>query len=88
MVRVQLYRDILVAVKELLPRTAQRDAIHEANMLIKVCHPHLPYHLPYLFGVCTSARPLRVITQFHGIGLNTITLCNITDTLLVQENGF
>ncbi len=27
-VRVQLYR---VAVKELLPRTAQRDAIHEAN---------------------------------------------------------
>ncbi len=34
--------------------TAQRDAIHEANMLIKVCHP-------YLFGICTSARPLSMV---------------------------
>ncbi len=70
-VRVQLYRGILVAVKELLPRTLQQDVLHEANMLIRLCHPYLPY----LLGICTSARPLRIVTQFHGIGLiNTITL--------------
>ena len=69
-VRVQLYRGILVAVKELLPRTLQPDVIHEANMLVKLCHPHLPY----LFGICTSSQPLRIIVQFHGINLNTVTL--------------
>ncbi len=54
--RVQLYRTILVAVKELLPQTLQRDVLHEANMLIKL-------YLPYLLGICTSARPLRIVTQ-------------------------
>ena len=66
-VRVQLHRGILVAVKELLPRTLQCDVIHEANMLIKLCHPHLP-------RICTSSQPLRIIVQFHGINLNTVTL--------------
>ena len=69
-VRVQLYRDVLVAVKELLPHTLQRDVLHEANMLIKLCHPYLPY----LFGICINTRPFRIVTQFHGIGLNTVTL--------------
>ena len=39
-------------------------------MLIRLSHPNLPY----LFGICTSIRPLRIITQFHGIGLDTATL--------------
>ncbi len=43
---------ILVAVKELF---LQQDVLHEENMLIRLCHPYLPY----LLGICTSARPLR-----------------------------
>ena len=69
-VRLQVYRNILVAVKEMLPRTVRKDVIHEAKILNKLCHPFLPY----LFGVCTTVRPLRIITQFHGISSKTVTL--------------
>ena len=61
---------MLVAVKELFLQTFQCDITHEANMLIRLSHPNLLY----LFGICTSIRPLRIITQFHGIGLDTATL--------------
>ena len=69
-VRLQLYRNILVVVKEMLPRTVRKDVIHEAKILNKLCHPFLPY----LFGVCTTVCPLRIITQFHGISSKTVTL--------------
>ena len=67
---LQLYRGFHVAVKEFLPRSVRADVIHEAMVLTKLCHPYLPY----LFGVCTSSLPLRIIMQFHGIGSKPLTL--------------
>ena len=61
-VRLQTYRGMDVAVKELLPRTAVVDLMHEANILASLSHPNLPY----LFGVCTKVPPLRLVMQFHG----------------------
>ena len=46
-VRMQVYRGIEVAVKELLPRTLATDVRHEARVLASFCHPYLP-----LFSVC------------------------------------
>ena len=78
-VRLQLYRNILVAVKELLPRNTLADVIREAKILNKLCHPFLPF----LFGVCTTVRPLRIVTQFHGISSKTVTL---RQALLLSQN--
>lgn len=61
-VRLQLYRGIHVAVKELLPKSVKQDIIHEAEVLARLCHPYLPC----LFGVCTQTEPLRIVMQFHG----------------------
>ena len=69
-VRLQLYRGFHVAVKEFLPRSVHADVIHEATVLTKLCHPYLPF----LFGVCTSSLPLKIIMQFHGIGSKPLTL--------------
>lgn len=41
-VKVQVFRDILVAVKEYLPKSFKLDVVHEAFILSKVCHPYLP----------------------------------------------
>ena len=60
-VKVQVFRGILVAVKEYLPRTIKVDIIHEASILSQLCHPYLPL----LLGVCTKQQPLRLIMQFH-----------------------
>lgn len=69
-VRLQLYRGFSVAVKEFLPRTVHSDVINEASILNELCHPCLPY----LFGVCTSSSPLRIVMQFHGINSKPVTL--------------
>lgn len=61
-VRLQLYRGIHVAVKELLPKSVKQDVIHEAEVLARLCHPYLPC----LFGICTQTQPLRIVMQFHG----------------------
>ena len=60
--RLQTYRGMDVAVKELLPRTVVVDLMHEANILASLSHPNLPY----LFGVCTKVPQLRLVMQFHG----------------------
>ena len=70
-VRLQTYRDIKVAVKEFLPHSLHTDVQNEARILSIICHPHLPY----VFGICTTARPYRLVTQFHGIAHKTVTLC-------------
>ena len=70
-VRLQTYRDIKVAVKEFLPHFLHTDVQNEARILSIICHPHLPY----VFGICTTARPYRLVTQFHGIAHKTVTLC-------------
>ena len=62
-VKLQSFRGLKVAVKELLPRTLLTDVLHEASMLTKLSHPYVPY----LFGVCTRQRPYRIIMQFEGI---------------------
>ena len=59
-----------VAVKELLPHTLRCDVHTEARILNKLCHPFLPY----LFGICTTSRPFRIVTQFHGIDSKPVTL--------------
>lgn len=61
-VRLQMYRAIHVAVKELLPLSVKDDVLHEARILAHLCHPYLPL----LFGVCTKTKPLRIVMQFHG----------------------
>lgn len=60
-VKVQVFHDILVAVKECLPKSLKVDVVHEASILNKVCHPYLPL----LIGICTSQEPLRIVMQFH-----------------------
>ena len=62
-VKLQSFRGLKVAVKELLPQTLMTDVLHEASMLTKLSHPYVPY----LFGVCTHQRPYRIIMQFEGI---------------------
>lgn len=84
-VKLQVFRGIKVAVKELLPRTNLMDVRHEAHVLSKLCHPFLPY----LFGVCTVGQPYCIIMQFHGISDNTRTLTlsdAISKEIVVEEH--
>lgn len=69
-VRLQMYRGIKVAVKEFLPRSFRSDVQNEARLLEQLCHPYLPY----VFGICTTAKPFRIVTQFHGIEHEAVTL--------------
>lgn len=70
-VKVQLYRDILVAVKEYLPRSLAADVKQEAALVSRLCHPYLPL----LIGVCTTSAPLRLVMQFHGVdALKSLTI--------------
>ena len=39
-VKVQLFRGIQVAVKEFLPRSLKADVMHEASILVGLCHPY------------------------------------------------
>ena len=63
-VRLQIYRDLKVAVKEYLPRSIKNDVEREAAFLTRICHSYLPL----LIGVCTEELPYRLVMQFHGIG--------------------
>ena len=69
-VQLKVYRGINVAVKQYRAHTDKADVCSEAMVLSRLCHPYLPY----LFGVCTESSPYRLIMQFHGIGLQTVTL--------------
>ena len=69
-VKMKLFRGIKVAVKELQPRTVLSDVRKEAHTLATLCHPFLPY----LFGVCTTSEPYRIVMQFHGIQEATLPL--------------
>ena len=83
-VKLQVFRSMQVAVKELLPRTNRVDVLHEAQILSRLCHPFLPY----LFGLRTAQKPYRiVIRQFHGIGEMSVTLSQcITKRIVDDEN--
>ena len=69
-VRLQIYRGVRVAVKELLPRTLASDVHKEAQILARFCHPYLPC----LFGVVTSKRPHRIVMQYHGFSDKTTSV--------------
>ena len=69
-VKMKLFRGIKVAVKELQPRAVLSDVRKEAHTLATLCHPFLPY----LFGVCTTSEPYRIVMQFHGIQEATLPL--------------
>ena len=57
-VRLQFFRGIKVAVKELLPRTLSSDVLNEAMILPCYCHPYLPH----LFGIATlQQQPYRIV---------------------------
>ena len=56
-VRAQVLRGILIAVKEFLPRTVKVDVTHEASILSKLCHPYLPL----LIGISTKQQPFRLV---------------------------
>lgn len=62
-VKLQSFRGIKVAVKELLPRTLLTDVLHESSILVKLSHPYVPY----LFGICTRKQAYKIIMQFEGI---------------------
>ena len=70
-VKVQLYREILVAVKEYQPRSLAADVKQEAALVSRLCHPYLPL----LIGVCTTSAPFRLVMQFHGVdALKSLTI--------------
>lgn len=87
-VRLQMYRDIKVPVKEMLPRTVSEDVTKEALILASLCHPYLPC----LFGICLKEKPYRLIMQFHAIDdLTSLTLYQLlsrkTLTLSINYAG-
>ena len=61
-VALKMYRGIHVAVKQMHIKSALRDVQHEAEMTACLCHPFLPC----LFGICTTTKPFKIVTQFHG----------------------
>ena len=65
-VSVQVFRGMLVAVKQYLPRSPKADVLHEASILRQICHPYLPF----LLGVCTKKN---AIFSSHAISCSRIT---------------
>ena len=72
------YRGIEVIVKQMIPNEttkdeerARRDLRHEASV-ISALGDHLS--LPMIFGVVTKSLPLCVVTKFHGVKEESVTL--------------
>ena len=76
-VKLQVYRGIFVAVKELLPRSLKEDVQSEAEILSTLCHPFLLY----MFGICTTSRPYKTIMQYHGFVDESTTTPPLVHTL-------
>ena len=55
---------------------ARRDLLHEAKVASTLGdHPNLPM----IFGVVTKASPLCLVTQFHGVQQESVTLHQAAD---------
>ena len=84
-VKLQVYRGIKVAVKQFRAGSLQEDVLNEAKILNSLCHPNLPF----LFGVCISTKPHRLVMQFHGVGDKTATIageiCRQSKTISTKE---
>ena len=63
-VKLQVYRGIHVAVKELLPRSVKEDVKNEAQILARLCHPYVsPFWRIYsdtTFSNCEVTRNLTI----------------------------
>ena len=73
-VSVKMFHGMQVAVKTLHIRSLLEDVQQEATILAQLCHPFLPY----LFGICTGAKPFRIVMQFHGFNFDPSTPESIT----------
>ena len=51
-----------VVTYKMYRKSTLEDVEHEARMMDCLCHPFLPY----LFGICTTAKPFKIVIQFHG----------------------
>ena len=84
-VKLQVYRGIKVAVKQFCAGSLQKDVLNEAAILSSLCHPNLQF----LFGVCISTKPHRLVMQFHGVEDKTVTfsgeLCRQNDAIITNE---
>ena len=81
------YRGIEVIVKQMTHNEteadkgrAKRDLLHEANIVSALGdHPNLPM----IFGVVTKTLPLCLVTQFHGVQEQSLTLHKAADANLL-----
>lgn len=61
---------------------ARRDLLHEAKVASALGdHPNLPM----IFGVVTKASPLCLVTQFHGVQQESVTLHQAADNNVVTK---
>ena len=83
------YRGFDVIVKQMThnetsedEERARRDLLHEAKVVSALGdHPHLPM----IFGVDTKASPLCLVTQFHGVQHESVTLHQAADNNAVTK---
>ncbi|CAH3130945.1 unnamed protein product, partial [Pocillopora meandrina] len=83
------YRGIDVTVNQMThnetsedEERARRDLLHEAKVVSALGdHPHLPM----IFGVVTKASPLCLVTQFHGVQQESVTLHQAADNNAVTK---
>jgi len=65
---VRIFNHYKVCIK-VFKDTSKTSLIAEANILSKLCHPHLPY----LFGVCIGDQPC-LVTSYHDLNDESVTL--------------
>ena len=81
------YRGIEVIVKQMThnetaadKERARRDLLHEAKIISALGdHPNLPM----IFGVVTKTFPLCLVTQFHGVKEESVTLHQAADSSIL-----
>ena len=82
-VQLKIYRGVKVAVKQYRTKTLKSDVLHEASIISSLCHPYLPL----FFGLCTESTPYQLVVQFHGIGMETVTLSReICEKMVIKDD--
>ncbi len=80
-VKLQVFRQMNVAVKEMSPRTVLSDVLNEARILALLCHPFVPY----LFGVCTAVKPYRVVMHNDLSASNILVADSVTERVSTPD---
>ena len=81
-VSFKMFRGMKVAVKTLHIHCLREDIQQEASMLGQLCHPFLPY----LFEICTKAKPFKIVMQFHGFNFDPSNPESITVLQEINHN--